>query len=56
MIPKIGRQKIRFGTIEDAESKLNRLKRYYKEVAATRAWNQYKTIDVRFDKQVVCEK
>ena len=56
LIPKIGRQKIRFGTIEDAESKLNRLKRYYKEVAATRAWNQYKTIDVRFYKQVVCEK
>ena len=56
LIPKIGRQKIRFGTIEDAESKLNRLKRYYKEVAATRDWNQYKTIDVRFDKQVVCEK
>jgi cell division protein FtsQ len=56
LIPKMGRQKIKFGTLEDAESKLKRLKRYYKEVVATTGWNTYKTIDVRFDKQVVCQK
>jgi cell division protein FtsQ len=56
LIPKMGRQKIKFGSFEDAEGKLKRLKRYYKEVVSTTGWNKYKTIDVRFDKQVVCQK
>lgn len=56
LIPKIGRQKIKFGSIDDAKGKLERLKRFYKEVVSTTGWNKYKTLDVRFDKQVVCEK
>lgn len=56
LIPKLGRQKIKFGGMDDAEGKLERLKKFYQEVLGTEGYKKYKIIDVRFDKQVVCEK
>lgn len=56
LVPKVGRQKILFGTFDKAEDKLRRLKIFYQEGMPYEGWRKYKTINVKFDGQVVCEK
>ncbi len=56
LIPKIGDQKIIFGTIDNTDEKLKNLKIFYQEGMPYEGWQKYRTIDVRFKGQVVCEK
>ncbi len=56
LVPKVGDQKIKFGRFENAEDKLWRLRKFYQEGVAYKGWQKYKTIDLRFKGQVVCEK
>ncbi len=56
LIPKIGKQKIKIGRLENIPGKLERLKIFYEEGIAYEGWNKYKTIDVQFEGQVVCQK
>jgi len=56
LIPKIGNQEIRFGKIENIEDKLENLVAFYKDGIAYKGWKTYNTIDLRYDKQVVCNK
>ncbi len=56
LVPKVGRQKIVFGEFADAKAKLRRLKIFYQEGMPREGWRKYKTINVKFDGQVVCEK
>lgn len=57
LLPKIDGHFIRFGYVDDnAGSKFNRLKIFYKEGLSKVGWNKYKSIDLRFNHQVVCEK
>ncbi len=54
LVPRAGNHTIIFGRIEDVERKLDRLMRFYREGLAKEGWNTFRTIDVRFDNQVVC--
>lgn len=56
LIPKVGKQKIEFGKFQDVEDKFNRLEIFYKEGMSREGWNKYKTINLKFRKQVICQK
>jgi cell division protein FtsQ len=63
LVPTIGNQIIKIGKIKkidgkyDFEAKLSRLKTFYtKRVLNKMGWDTYSTIDLRFDKQVVCKR
>jgi cell division protein FtsQ len=57
VIPKIGRQTIVFGAVDDEMAeKFDRLKVFYNEGMRKTGWDKYKTIDLRYRDQVVCEK
>ena len=56
LIPKVGKQKILFGKYEEVEDKFDRLKLFYKEGLSREGWQKYKTINLKFRQQVVCQK
>lgn len=56
LIPQLGNQLIQFGKIDDAEQKLNNLEVFYKEALAKAGWEKYKTINLKYKKQVVCTR
>jgi cell division protein FtsQ len=56
LVPKIGRERIEFGTLKGYKDKLENLEIFYKEGLRTMGWNKYKSISLKIDDQVVCEK
>lgn len=56
LVPKIGRQKIFFGRLRDAADKLKRLKIFYREAAPHEGWRKYRSIDLRYDGQIVAKR
>ncbi len=56
IIPKLGKQKILMGRYEDIEDKFERLKIFYTEGLPYEGWQKYKTIDLKYEGQVVCKK
>ena len=53
MVPVIGNHIVKLGDGENVEQKFNRLFIFYKQVLARSGFDKYKTIDVRFEGQVV---
>ena len=56
MSPKVGKQNILFGNFSNAEAKFKNLKIFYEDGIPYKGWNIYKTIDLRFDGQVIGKK
>lgn len=56
LIPKVGSQEIIFGKVEDVETKFEKLKLFYKEGINPNNLNLYKTINLKFNNQIVCKK
>lgn len=56
LTPKLGRQMIILGEFEGAQDKFERLRIFYEEAIARMGWQKYKTIDLSYKDQVVCEK
>jgi len=56
LVPKVGNTMIRFGSIENTEVKIENLKAFYKQVMVADGWDKYKSIDLSFDGQIVCQK
>lgn len=56
LIPKIGDQVIVLGKFEQVQEKLDKLRIFYLEGMSREGWNKYRTIDLRFAGQVVCER
>lgn len=57
VIPRTGYHIIRFGKPNvNTKGKFERLKVFYKEGLSKTGWEAYKTINLKFDNQVVCEK
>ena len=54
-IPVLGNQTIEFGTADNIESKLNKLKVYYKQIMAVKGWDNFSKVKVQYANQVVCE-
>jgi cell division protein FtsQ len=55
LIPLLGNQEFLFGELTNYEEKLNKIKRYYKDIAPKMGWNKYKKVNVKFNKQIVCK-
>ncbi len=56
LIPKVGDQAVILGNIEGLEDKMKKLKIFYLEGMSREGWQKYRTIDLRFASQVVCER
>ena len=56
LIPILGDQKIRIGTIDDLDEKLERLKVFYREAMPYEGWQKFETISVKYKNQIVCKK
>ncbi|MDX1685134.1 MAG: hypothetical protein R3275_07845 [Saprospiraceae bacterium] len=56
LAPKVGKYKIRLGTIENIDSKLDNLKTFVKEVIPHQGWELCEALDLRFRDQIVCTK
>lgn len=55
LIPIIGNQEFVLGELTNYEVKLNKVKRFYNEIAPKMGWDKYQTVNVKFDKQIVCK-
>ncbi len=56
LIPKVGRQLILFGNIDNMEKKFDNLIAFYNKGMKNNGWTKYKTINLKFENQVVCAK
>lgn len=56
LTPRSGRHVIRFGRIERVEEKFDKLLRFYRSGLSVLGWDTFRTIDVRYEDQVVCRK
>lgn len=55
MMPKIGSQVIQFGTGEDINNKMEKLRLFYKNVMPKSGWSKYSVINLQFKNQVVAK-
>lgn len=56
MVPRVGTQRIIMGTADSMEVKFRNLLQFYKQKMPIVGWDQYKTINLKFAKQIVCDK
>jgi cell division protein FtsQ len=56
LIPRIGSQKIEFGNIKNYKIKFRNLKALYEQGLPKAGWNKYKTINLKYENQVICTK
>jgi len=56
LIPKVGNHKIIFGHADNLEEKFRKLLIFYKEGLNRIGWNKYKTINLKYKNQIICEK
>ena len=56
IVPTFGDHIIEFGNIENYDRKLKKLKTFYVNGLNKIGWGDYKTVNVEYDKQVVCTK
>lgn len=56
LIPRVGNHNIILGSTDGLNEKLRKLKIFYFEGLDKTGWNEYSTINLKFDNQVVCTK
>jgi len=56
LVPRVGDAIIVLGTLDNFEAKLNKLHKLYVRGFNIIGWNRYKTIDLQYKDQVVCDK
>ncbi len=56
MVPKEGREKFIFGSPDKPEEKFRRIEKYYESIVPARGEGQYRTVNVKFDNQIICRK
>lgn len=56
LIPRVGNHRILLGNADSLEHRLNNLKIFYKKAIPSVGWDAYKTINIKYSNQIVCEK
>ena len=56
MVPRVGNQRIILGNAKDIEAKMSNLLAFYKQAMPKVGWNAYRSINLKYINQVVCEK
>jgi cell division protein FtsQ len=53
--PQVGHHRIEFGKAEDFDRKFAKLNTFYEEIVPKKGWNEYKTVKLQFEGQIVCK-
>lgn len=56
LIPRQGNERFIFGSPDGAEAKFGRIEKYYRYILPEKGEGYYRTVNVKFDKQIVCKK
>lgn len=56
LVPRVGNHIIYLGKLTNVESKLERVKLFYKKALNQVGWNKYSRINVEFENQIVCTR
>jgi len=56
LIPRVGNQRILLGNADSLEVKMKNLLAFYKKAMPQVGWDTYKTINIKYTNQIVCEK
>ncbi|MGN7205400.1 cell division protein FtsQ/DivIB [Pedobacter sp. SAFR-022] len=56
LIPRVGNQRIILGDADSLNVKMRNLREFYKQAMPTVGWDAYKTINIKYTNQVVCER
>ncbi|MEJ2901883.1 cell division protein FtsQ/DivIB [Pedobacter panaciterrae] len=56
LVPRVGNQRIILGTADSLEVKMRNLRAFYDKAMPKVGWDTYKTINIKYTNQVVCEK
>ena len=56
IIPRVGSQKIYFGTLTDVNKKLGNLYQFYKQAMPIKGWQTYSEISLAYNNQIICTK
>lgn len=56
LVPRVGGHTIEMGKLTNYEEKLNKLEKVYTNAFPEKGWDNYSTINLKFDQQVVCTK
>jgi cell division protein FtsQ len=55
LIPKLGKFTIILGDVDQLESKFSKLERFFKEGLNKTGWDKYKSIDLKYNKLIICK-
>jgi cell division protein FtsQ len=55
LYPQLGRQTIYLGKPEDLEVKFRNLGLFYTKIVPVKGWNAYKTVNLKYKNQLICE-
>ena len=56
LIPNTGRERFLFGPARDIEAKFGRIRTYYEAVVPAGEPDRYGSVNVKYDKQIICKK
>ena len=56
LTPLVGEHIIEFGTLDNYERKLQKMKAFYEQVLANDNWNKYKTVSLKYNNQVIAKR
>ncbi|WP_254070750.1 cell division protein FtsQ/DivIB [Pedobacter sp. L105] len=56
LIPRVGNQRIILGNADSLEVKMGNLRIFYKQAMPQVGWDTYKTINIKYTNQVICER
>ncbi|MFN0293186.1 cell division protein FtsQ/DivIB [Pedobacter helvus] len=56
MVPRVGNQRIILGNAKNIETKMSNLLAFYKQAMPKVGWNAYRSINLKYTNQIVCEK
>lgn len=54
--PQVSKQKIIFGYPVKIDDKFNKLIFFYKKILPAKGWNTYRSVNLKFENQIVCNK
>lgn len=56
LLPRVGKQRIILGSADSLDVKMQNLLIFYKEAMPKVGWETYKTINIKYTNQIVCER
>lgn len=56
LVPRVGNQRIILGNADSLQGKFDKLLVFYKQIIPKAGWGIYKTVNLKFANQLVCEK